>query len=126
MANETKLLHFSRSLARVLFLGYLPPGLREDVPDKFILTQLSGIVVGLAVSVIVFFYAEPFRAGLLVPSQVAQSPLKFAILVFALWLVCFASIYLWGKILVLLGILTPKEGKGYPFSRPWLKNMNNT
>jgi hypothetical protein len=29
------------------------------------------------------------------------------------------TVWAWGKLLVMIGILTPEEAKGYPFSRPW-------
>ena len=30
-------------------------------------------------------------------------------------------IFLWGRILVLIGILSKEEAKGYPYSKPWEK-----
>jgi len=33
------------------------------------------------------------------------------------------SMVLWGKVLVLMGILTKDEAKGYPYSKPW-ENRN--
>jgi hypothetical protein len=29
------------------------------------------------------------------------------------------SMVLWGRILVMLGILSKEEAKGYPYSKPW-------
>ena len=31
----------------------------------------------------------------------------------------FAGMFLWGRMLVLIGILTKEEAKGYHFSNPW-------
>jgi hypothetical protein len=28
---------------------------------------------------------------------------------------------LWGRVLVLVGLLTKEEAKGYPYSKPWLE-----
>ncbi len=32
------------------------------------------------------------------------------------------SMYIWGRVLVLLGVLTKEEANGYPFSKPWENN----
>ena len=124
MNNETKLLHFVRSVARFLFLGYLPLDLREDVPSKFILTQFAGVAVSMTVSILCMFNINPLYNLLCSYSSESNKLVNFIIAITFLWAIFFASLYLWGKILFLLGILTVKEAKGYPFSKPWAKNIN--
>ncbi|MFC1703946.1 hypothetical protein ACFL1E_04080 [Candidatus Omnitrophota bacterium] len=80
---------------------------------KFIFTQISAPFIGGG-SVILgaMFFRKHF------PIQ------TFTLLTTVLTMVGFlvvlvGSILLWGRILVLLGILTKEEAKGYPFSKPW-------
>jgi hypothetical protein len=35
----------------------------------------------------------------------------------------FGSMYLWGRILVVIGVLTKEEAKGYPYSKPWVRSQ---
>ena len=33
------------------------------------------------------------------------------------------SMYLWGRILVVIGVLSKEEAKGYPYSKPWERSQ---
>ena len=125
MKEETRLLRSVRIVARCVFLGHLPKGLREDIPDKYILTQLSGATVGIVVPIFAMFYFKPFGIDLALFHNPNQPLSKFIAVIAILWALFFASIYLWGKVLVLLGVLKWEEAKGYPFSKPWVNTTNN-
>jgi len=85
---------------------------------KFIFTQISGVIIGLT---------SPFVLILLVkylyPSVLTfKSPLYTLIFSLIWMLALVGSIILWGRLLVILGVLSKEEAKGYPHSKPWEKN----
>jgi membrane-bound ClpP family serine protease len=83
---------------------------------KFIFTQLSApIVCGVTILGI------GFLIGKFHPINGKNLTLTDCLLLLLLFASMFLSMYFWGRILVLLGILTKEEAKGYPYSKPWEK-----
>jgi hypothetical protein len=121
MNKERKLFRLVRFITRCAFLGYLPRNYPKSVPNKYILTQLSGVVVGLIVPILALLFLEPFGVNFTHFTASGFSGSKFIIGIVVLWSTFFASIYLWGKILCLIGILKWEEAKGFPYSKPWEK-----
>lgn len=86
--------------------------------SKFLLTQLSGLVVGLAALIVVGAYLP----RLLAPN--AESFEEFSPILAFLYVVIVVaavpiSMALWGRVLVKFRFLTAEEAKDYPYSRPW-------
>ena len=80
---------------------------------KFIFTQISAPIIGLGTC----FLAAVF-IGKCFPIKTLGF-MKVVLLGVGYIVLLIGSIYFWGRILVLLGILTKEEAKGYPFSKPW-------
>lgn len=75
---------------------------------------MSAIVVGFGAMIfLAFCIGKYFRIDL----RAFSGWIILAIVFLALPL----SMYLWGRILVLVGILTKDEARGYPFPKPWEK-----
>ena len=82
---------------------------------KFYLTQISAPIIGLTVCFLVskilpYFLLQFFQE---------RNGVYIVTFVFIIFISLGLSMYLWGRILVLFGILTKDESKGYPFSKPW-------
>lgn len=87
------------------------------IKGKYYVSQISAIIIGFAVSSITVIsirrICQPnFSPGFL-------STVVFGILL--VFIVCL-SLYLWGRFLVMVGILSEDEAKGYPYSKPWEKS----
>jgi hypothetical protein len=79
---------------------------------RFVFTQLSAVVVMIAAMV------PPIIAVATLRSVVGDG-WAWASLVILLPGSMLAAILVWKWILLLCGILSPREAKGYPYSRPW-------
>ncbi|MCP4117701.1 MAG: hypothetical protein GY737_20340 [Desulfobacteraceae bacterium] len=82
---------------------------------KFIFTQLSGPIIGCFVGygvirLLFYFFSDWYMADKI------SHVLVFGTVII---LSCVLGILLWGKVLIMLGILSKEEAKGYPFSKPW-------
>jgi hypothetical protein len=88
---------------------------------KFVFTQISAVLV-MAVAIIgsawlirVIFGPTLFEVANLRGSDAIIPALAIVIvLIFLTGL----ALWIWGRLLV-MGILTAEEARGYPFSRPW-------
>jgi hypothetical protein len=83
--------------------------------NKFIFTQISGSLIGcvsgyVAAKLLMYFFASWYQG------TKATHVMFFAISIISS---CIFGMFLWGKFLVLIKLLTEKEAKGYPFSKPW-------
>jgi len=78
---------------------------------KYYFTQISAILIAVLSSYITFELLDNwFQTGNIVHE------------LFFATIICFATFFgmiLWGKILYWLGILSKKEAKGFPYSKPW-------
>lgn len=86
--------------------------------NKFIFTQISGPLVGCfsgyaAMKLLMYFFSGWYEGDKV--SHVAV----FALIII---LSCLLGMFFWGKVLIKFKILSKKEAKGYPFSRPWESN----
>jgi hypothetical protein len=84
---------------------------------KYIFAQASGVVVGIVLVYSVILLIKKLRPSLL------QFTDSLSMIVFTICaLLAFVFIMtLWGRVLVLVGLLTKEEAKGYPYSKPWLE-----
>lgn len=89
------------------------------IRKKFFFTQISAPIIGSGSMLLVAIWL-----GKHFPINRNLSSFRDWIYLGALFLTLFLSMYLWGRILVLLGILTKEEAKGYPYSKPWEKEDN--
>jgi hypothetical protein len=85
-------------------------------PKKFYFTQISAPLVGFAGLFLQIGTAKHFH-WLTDFKSVSQIILLIFILVVGL----IGSMVLWGRLLVVVGILTKEEAKGYPYAKPWEK-----
>jgi hypothetical protein len=85
MKEETRLLRSVRFIARCFFLGYLPKDLREDIPDKYILTHLSGAIMGILVPILEIIFLKPFGVDLGFFHDPNLKLSKFIFAIVALW-----------------------------------------
>lgn len=79
-------------------------------------------MIGLSGLLAAYYIGRPLAGFFLIEAKGARSSefLFFLLGVFCALAICVAaSLYLWRLVLVHLGVLTPDEAKGYPFSRPW-------
>ncbi|MFC1593876.1 hypothetical protein ACFL38_00940 [Candidatus Omnitrophota bacterium] len=80
---------------------------------KFIFTQISAPIIGLGSCFLATIFLRKYF------------PIKtFTLMTTVLGIVGYGvlligSMWLWGRVLVLFGILTKEEAQGYPFSKPW-------
>jgi cytochrome c biogenesis protein CcdA len=84
---------------------------------KYLLTQISAPIVGLTTS----FFVVKILAQLFPQILREQGITQVIIIVVSVFVLLGLSIYLWGRLLILVGILDKEEAKGYPFSKPWEK-----
>jgi|WetSurMetagenome_2_1015567.scaffolds.fasta_scaffold406460_1 hypothetical protein len=82
---------------------------------KYYFTQISAPVIAsltgyVAVKLLKLFLGDWFQAD----NSVHVLFFGTTIVVVSL-----GGVSIWGKILSLIGILSKKEAKGYPFSKPW-------
>jgi hypothetical protein len=94
--------------------------MKKTYPNKFLFTQLSAPIIGfvgffllLRVTKVCFPELFDLESG----SLFFIAAVFIALLLFSL----LVSMFVWGRILVFLGILTKEEAKGYPYSKPWGK-----
>jgi len=88
--------------------------------NKFVFTQISAPIIGCFAGFAAVKLLTYFLSGWYQPDKVSH------VLFYGLTIVmaCLVGIFLWGRFLVVLGVLTNEEAKGYPFSKPWNKNPN--
>lgn len=84
---------------------------------KYVFAQVSGVVVGIVLVYSVILLIKKLNPSLL---QFTDSLSMIVFTICALLAFVFVMT-LWGKILVLVGLLTKEEAKGYPYSKPWLE-----
>jgi hypothetical protein len=85
------------------------------VKKRYVLTQVSAPVIGCLSGYATLIIVAHLLSGWYQPDRVAHVLFFGSTIIIASLL----GILLWGRILVLLGILSREEAKGYPFSRPW-------
>ena len=89
---------------------------------KFLFTQLSAVIVICGAMI-----ASAWVVKWIVVTTIQEienlrgsSAIAPVLALGAVWLALTGvTVWAWGKLLVMMGILTPEEAKGYPFSRPW-------
>lgn len=94
-------------------------------PLRFLFSQLSAILVfGAAL----LFGAVVLRevGGPLGTQATGWRAVGTAAALAALLLFAVLAMVLWGKLLVCRGVLTAKEARGYPYSKPWERGSNGT
>ena len=94
--------------------------MRKAYPRKFIFTQISAPFVGFAGVFLTIFILN--RLHWIPDPKTEPNLIKILIIVILFITVLIGSMVLWGRILVMLGILTEEEAKGYPYSKPWEKD----
>lgn len=94
--------------------------MKSSYPKKFLFTQLSAPIVGFGNWFLVLLLIKDNLHSFL-DSYSHSTFLKMSIYMGLFMFVLVGSMLIWGRILVLLGILTKEEAKGYPFSTPWKK-----
>lgn len=94
--------------------------MKSSYPKKFLFTQLSAPIIGFGSWFLVLFLIKDNLRSFL-DSNSYSILLRISIYVGLFIVVVLGSILIWGRILVLLGILTKEEAKGYPYSKPWEK-----
>jgi len=82
---------------------------------KFLLTQISAPIVGIASVFLIIFLTKGISPNLF--SELNFFKVSVVIIIFGIVLI--GSMAIWGKILVLFKILSKEEAKGYPYSKPW-------
>ncbi|MFX0204035.1 MAG: hypothetical protein ACFFCW_48675 [Candidatus Hodarchaeota archaeon] len=85
---------------------------------KYLFTQLTAPIAGFAGVFLLLSLAREVSP--------LQEHLNKGIGIVGIILICIlfglglmGGMYLWGRILIILGVLTKEEGKGYPYSKPW-------
>jgi len=86
---------------------------------KYFFTQLSAPLTGAA-GVLVSIWA--LKALNIITNEKLENVYFVGVLGFCLIVTLIATMSAWGRILVLFGLLTREEVKGYPYSRPWEKS----
>jgi len=81
---------------------------------KFIYTQLSAPLALIAGGAFALYAIKAFGLSALMTKEIYAILLMIFVFSFAI-----GTMLLWGKILVVLGILTKGEARGYPYSKPW-------
>ena len=82
---------------------------------KYVFTQTSAPFVGCFTGYAALRMLTYFFSGWYQPDKVAHVLFFGSVII----VTCLVGIFLWGKILVWLRVLSREEAKGYPFSRPW-------
>jgi hypothetical protein len=89
---------------------------KMKIRKKFLFTQVSAPIVGSGTALLVALCWGKYS-----PIDRNLSSFKVWIALGSLFLALCLSMYLWGRLLVLLGVLTREEANDYPFSKPWEK-----
>jgi hypothetical protein len=92
--------------------------MKKTYPKKYLFTQLSAPIIGFAgFFLLLRVTKERFPAFF----DLESGSLFFIAAVFIALLLSslLGLMFVWGRILVYLGILTKEEAKGYPYSKPW-------
>jgi hypothetical protein len=84
---------------------------------RFLFTQLSAFVVFFLTAGIICVLLGR-AVGFPLSAQERPAPL-FLLAVIGIGCIGILAMVLWGKLLVLIGVLTKEEARGYPFSKPW-------
>lgn len=95
---------------------------RDWMKKKYLFTQLSGLFIGLLSGSTAFILMK-HNFPHFVYASYNKIP-NAVILSFIVLMAYFIGVLSWGKVLVRIGILTKKEAKGYPYSKPWLEEDN--
>lgn len=85
---------------------------------KYIATQVSGPIFAFLIIFLLLVIVKNFYSSLLVEMGVT----KILVFLFSFLVLLLGSMVLWGRILVLFGVLTKDEAKRYPWSKPWKKD----
>jgi len=94
--------------------------MKQSYPKKFLFTQLSAPIVGAAGLFFLLSLTKQYFPALL-DLKSGSLFFKVALLITLFVFGLVGSLYVWGRILTSLGILTEEEAKGYPYSKPWEK-----
>jgi hypothetical protein len=90
------------------------------VKKRFLFTQTTAPLIGCIAGYAVF---KVFK--LISPSWYQKDNILHVIILGSIIVAsCVSAIFLWGRVLVLLGVLSKEEGKGYPYSKPWIREQN--
>jgi hypothetical protein len=88
--------------------------------NKFVFTQISAPIIGCFAGFAAIKLLAYFLSGWYQRDKVSHA-LFYG---FTIVIACLVGIFLWGRFLVVVGVLTNEEAKGYPFSKPWNNNPN--
>jgi hypothetical protein len=94
--------------------------MKQSYPKKFLFTQLSALIVGAAGLFCLLSLTKQYFPALL-DLKSGSLFFKIAVLIALIVFGLVGSLYVWGRILTSLGVLTKEEAKGYPYSKPWEK-----
>ncbi len=83
-------------------------------PKRFFITQISAPFVGITGFFLLLGAVRHFNW-----LTDFNSASQIILLIFILLVGVVGSMVLWGRFLVVVGILTKEEAKGYPYSKPW-------
>jgi len=89
----------------------------QPYPKKYLFAQISAPIVGCAGFALLLGTLRHFSS--LTDFNSGSIILKTAFLIIVLFVSVMGSMLLWGRILIMLGILSKEEAKGYPYSKPW-------
>lgn len=92
--------------------------MKSEFQAKFFFTQVSGVIVGLTLSLISLLGMKELWPEFIMKSH--SNYFNATIIGFLFLAILIVTLVLWGKILVFSKILTVKEAEGYPWSKPWL------
>ena len=83
---------------------------------KYYFTQLSAPIVGVGIVLLLLALVGKFHI-----IETDNIDIVDTIIISIIFLTVPVSMVIWGKILVLFGILNKDDAKGYPWSKPWKK-----
>ena len=90
--------------------------------NRYILAQSSALLVTLGIVAVLMWAVDDILRLLGIPSDHFPS-WKHEVLLYVVIAIItvggFGTLWLWGRVLVLFGVLSKEEAKGYPFSEPW-------
>ena len=83
---------------------------------KYYFTQLSAPIIALGM--VLFLLAFAGKYHIVETDSIRHLDI---LIISTIFLTVPVTMVIWGKILVLFGILTKSEAKGYPWVKPWKK-----
>lgn len=96
--------------------------MRQRIEKRFLLTQLSAVLIVTGALVLALSLVVPLaRLFGLAPGGLADVPAFLGAVLFigAMVIAVPTALYAWRLLLIRLGLLSRREAKGYPYSKPW-------